>query len=230
MAQQWDRQQWDRQQWDGQAQQPGAHGGFEPEPQGRNSAAAVIVLVLAAVLIALLAAIGYLVLRPGGISGDGAGRAAAGASSSSSSSPAPVAPPVTETAYTTAPPTETVTVTRPAPAPRSPGTVGGYPTGADSSGWVYDRQARCNAGDPAAMIGRTTQAAFSICINPDNGRYYYRGSSGGAGVEVDDPAVWGAGATVSNDDVVYSIDSTGMQIFQSGTLISSQPMVSFWAG
>ncbi|KAA0919885.1 hypothetical protein FQ137_02180 [Dietzia sp. ANT_WB102] len=181
--------------------------------------------VLAILAIALLGAIAYLFLRPGGVSGGESGQA--GAASSSSSMPAQ--PPVTETAYSTAPERETVTVTREAPAPRSPRTVG-YPAGADSSGWVDNRQARCNAGDPAAMIGRTTQASFSICINPDNGRYYYRGSSGGAGVEVDDPAVSGDSAVVTNNDVLYSIDSSGMRIYQGGELISSQPMAVFWTG
>jgi hypothetical protein len=80
------------------------------------------------------------------------------------------------------------------------------------------------------MIGRTTQSAFAICVNPDNGRYYYRGSAGGAGVEVDDPVVAGDYASVSNNDVVYSIDPGGMLIYQGGVLISDQPMVDFWAG
>ncbi|RBA35347.1 hypothetical protein DQ226_10450 [Dietzia maris] len=185
------------------------------------------IALLSILALALIGAIGYLVLRPGGVSGDGAGQVVAG-SSSSSTSTASSPPPVTETAYTTAPERETVTVTREVPAARSPRTAG-YPAGADSSGWIDNSQSRCNAGDPAEMIGRTTQASFSICINPDNGRYYYRGSSGGAGVEIDDPGISGGSAMVASNDVLYSIDSSGMQIYQGGELISSQPMVSFWS-
>ena len=87
-----------------------------------------------------------------------------------------------------------------------------------------------DAGDPAAMIGRTTQASFSICVNPNNGRYYYRGSSGGAGVEIDDPTVTRTGAVVTNNDVLYSIDASEMSIYQGGELISSQPMLVLWTG
>ncbi|WP_440220712.1 hypothetical protein [Dietzia sp. MNB45] len=201
--------------------------GYGPEPQrGGSGAVIAVIAVLAVLALALLGAIAYLVLRPGGGAGDGSGQVAA---SSLSSSPAATSqPPVTETAFTTAPERETVTVTREAPLPRTPRSAG-YPAGADSSGWVDNAQSRCNAGDPATMIGRTTQASFSICVNPDNGRFYYRGSAGGAGVEVDDPAVSGGSAMVANNDVLYSIDSSGMRIYQGGDLISSQPMVSFWA-
>ena len=204
---------------------------YEPTPRrGTPGAVIALVAVLTVLAVGLLGAIAYLALRPGGIPGDGPGVAAAQSSSSSSSpSTSTPPPPVTETAYTTPPPRETVTVTREAPAPRLP-RGGGQPAGADSSGWLSDSQARCNAGDPAAMIGRTTQASFSICVNPDNGRYYYRGSSGGAGVEIDDPTVTRTGAVVTNNDVLYSIDASGMSIYQGGELISSQPMLVLWTG
>lgn len=209
---------------------------YQPEPQSGGSGAVIaLIALLAALVLVLLGAVAYLVLRPGGISGDTSGRALA-ATSSSSTAPSVTAPsvtaqsPVTETAYTTPPERETVTVTRPAPGSRSSLQAAGFPAGADSSGWVSDRQARCNAGDPSAMMGRTTRSAFSICVNPDNGRYYYRGSAGGAGVEVDDPVVSGNSATVSNNNVVYSIDSSGMAIYEGGALISTQPMVEFWVG
>lgn len=211
-----------RQEWQGH--------GYQPEPQ-RGAPGAVIALIalLAVLVLVLLGATAYLFLRPGGISGDTSGQEMV-ATSSSPSPTDPAQPPVTETAYSTPPERETVTVTRPAPGARSPQGSSAYPVGADGSGWTDNRQARCNAGDPAAIIGRTTQASFSICINPDNGRYYYRGSAGGAGVEVDDPVVSGAYATVSNNNVVYSIDPGGMEIYEGGVLISSQPMVDFWAG
>lgn len=200
----------------------------QPEPQrGASGPMVALIALLAVLILVFLGAIGYLFLRPGGLSGNGNSLGAA-ASSSSTSVPTP-RPTVTETAYTTAPAVPTVTVTRQAP-PSRPSSSAGYPSGADYSGWVGNTQARCNAGDPAAMIGRTTQAAFSICTNPDNGRYYYRGSADGAGVEIDDPVVSGGSATVTNNGVVYSIDPSGMRIYEGGSLISSQPMVSFWVG
>ena len=195
--------------------------GYRQEPDRGTSPVVVAMIVLLAVLVlVLVGAIAYLLLRPGGFSGDAPGPASA-----------PLRPaPVTETAYSTPPERETVTVTRPAPGAAPPQRNAGYPAGADGSGWISDRQARCNPAGPAAMIGRTTQSAFAICVNPDNGRYYYRGSAGGAGVEVDDPVVAGDYASVSNNDVVYSIDPGGMLIYQGGVLISDQPMVDFWAG
>lgn len=202
---------------------------YQSEPQRQGSGPVIaVVTVLAILVLALLAAIAYLALRPEGTPVSQQGQAVAASSSSSSPSQSS-RPPVTETAYTTPQDRETVTVTREAPRTGAQSSVG-IPTGADSSGWISISQARCNAGDPAAMIGRTTQASFSICTNPDNGRYYYRGSSGGSGVEIDDPSISGRSATVINNGVMYSIDSSGMRIYEGGELISSQPMVAYWVG
>ena len=211
-----------QQPWDGLWYESGPE-----QPTERKGSAAVVALivVLTVLALALIGAVGYLFLRPGGI----AGERTLQQETSSSSSPLTTQAPVTETEYTTAPERETVTVTREAP-PSTPQRVGSYPAGADSSGWIDNRQARCNAGDPAAMIGRTNQASFSICTNPDNGRYYYRGSSGGAGVEIDDPLVTRTYASVTNNNVLYWIDSSSMKIYEDGDLISEQPMVVLWAG
>ncbi len=203
--------------------------GYQPEQQrGISGPMTAFIALLAVLVLALLGVAAYLFLRPGGSSGDGRAQGVVASSSSSTTAAQPPQSPVTETAFTTPPQRETVTVTREAPAPR-PTSSAPYPSGADYSGWLDNRQARCNAGDPAAMIGRTTQASFSICINPDNGRYYYRGSAGGSGVEVDDPVVAGDSATVTNNGVVYSISPAGMVIYEDGAVISDQPMVSFWA-
>lgn len=197
---------------------------YQPEPQRPGSGPVIAaVAVLAFLVLALLGAIAYLALRPNGTPANEQGQASSSSTSAQSSQP-----PVTETAYTTAPGRETVTVTREAPRTRSQGSAA-IPAGADSSGWISNSQARCNAGDPAAMIGQTTQASFSICVNPDNARYYYRGSSGGSGVEIDDPSVFGRSATVTNNGVMYSIDPSEMLIYEDGELISSQPMIAFWA-
>lgn len=203
--------------------------GHEPESR-RGASAAVIVLItlLAVLVVALLGVAAYLFLRPDGVTGGSDAQGVAATSSSSTVAPPPTTAqdPVTETTYTSSPERETVTVTRPAQRPSAP--AASYPVGADSSGWTGNSQSRCNASDPAAMIGRTAQAAFSICTNPDNGRYYYRGSASGSGVEVDDPVVSGGTATVSNNGVVYSISPGGMVIYENGAVISSQPMIAFW--
>lgn len=206
------------QQWQGR--------GYQPEPQ-RNRSGPVIAAVafLGILVLVLLAAIVYLALRADRTSAIQQGQAAA-TSSSSSSAPSSRHP-VTE--YTTPPEQETVTVTREAPRTRPQGSAD-FLAGADSSGWTSNSQARCNAGDPAAMIGRTTQASFSICVNPDNGRHYYRGSSGGSGVEIDDPGVFGRSATVTNNGVMYIIDPSEMLIYEDGELLSRQPMIEFWVG
>ena len=206
-------------QWQGQ--------NYQPDPKtGRSGVVIALIALLAVLVLVLVGAVAYLFLRPGGVSGDTSALTAE-STSSSRTSPTSSRAPTTRTTYTTPTERETVTVTRTAPGSRSP-QFSGYPSGADYSGWVSNRQARCNASDPAAMIGRTTQSSFSICLNPDNGRYYYRGSAGGAGVEVDDPVVSGASASVSNNNVVYSIDAAGMEIYEGGVLISNQPMVEFW--
>lgn len=200
---------------------------------GSGVSAGVIALIafLTVLILALLGVVAYLFLRPGGLSGEAADPmpgAAVTSSSSSSTQPAPTTTqgPTTEAAPTPTSEPETVTVTRP-PEQTTPGAA--YPAGADRSGWTANSQARCNASDPASMIGRTTQASFSICVNPDNGRYYYRGSAGGNGVEVDDPVVGGSTATVTNNGVVYSISPAGMTILEKGEVISDQQMLQFWA-
>lgn len=204
--------------------------GYEPEAKRGASGGVIALFALVAVLvIALLGAVAYLFLRSGGVDGQSAAPAAQSVVTSSQVTAVSTSAqePITETAYTTPPQRETVTVTRSA-QPQAP--VGSYPSGADSSGWTSNTQSRCNAGDAATMIGRTAQASFSICVNPDNGRYYYRGSASGSGVEVDDPSVSGSTATVRNNGVIYSISPSGMVIYEGGAVISSQPMVDFWVG
>ena len=97
-----------QQQWDGQWYQS------EPEqPTGRRGSAVVVALivVLTVLALALIGAVGYLFLRPGGVSGERTLQQEA----TSSSSPQATQAPTTETEYTTAPGRETVTVTREAP-------------------------------------------------------------------------------------------------------------------
>ena len=205
--------------------------GHHPEPQREVSGQTVssqtlaLIALLTVMVLSLLGVIAYLFLRPGGLTGDGHGP---GVAASSSSFPAPSSPPPSSPPPD--PETTAATSESPAPTPTSPTPTptATFPPGADSSGWLDNRQSRCNADDPAVMIGRTLQSSFAVCINPGNGRYYYRGSSGGAGVEIDDPTVSGESASVTNNGVRYAIDSSEMRIYQDGSLISAQSMVEFW--
>ncbi|MDO5504047.1 MAG: hypothetical protein Q4G67_12810 [Actinomycetia bacterium] len=105
---------------------------------------------------------------------------------------------------------------------------GGYPSGADRSGWNSPSGARCNAGDPAHLMGRTDTARFVICENPDNGRFYYKGVTGSGSIELDDPTLSGGGATVRNVNVVYRITPERMTIDENGSEIWNQRVHEYW--
>ena len=174
------------------------------------------------VALGLVGAVAY-VISPG----TGTTQVAAPVAPSAAPAPAAISSPVAA-----APTTETVTVRSTAPEVNADASAYGYssyPSGADRSGWLYNTDARCNAGDPATIIGETTASSFSICTNPANGRFYYRGSSDGSGIEIDDPIVSGSTAEVVNGDVRYRISSDSMVIIKGLGVLSQQSMIEFWA-
>ncbi|MFL0578994.1 hypothetical protein [Dietzia sp. 179-F 9C3 NHS] len=199
----------------------GSYDDGEQQRSGPSGGVLAMIAVVAVLAAALLGVIVYLAVDSGG-SGSPV------AAPPTSDAPAWSTPPTTSRQQTTTV-TRTTTRTQTTTSRLTTSTPSdSYPAGADRSGWISDRNARCNAGDPAAMIGRTTRSRFSICINPDNGRYYYRGSSGGLGVEVDDPEVYGNSATVRNQGVEYVITSQRMVIYERGREISDQAMLEYW--
>lgn len=200
----------------------------EQQRSGPSGGVIAMIAVVAVLAAALLGVIVYLAVDSGGSGGPvAAPPTSAETTTPGSDATAWSTPPTTSRQQTTVTRTTTRTQT---PTSRTTTSTpsDSYPAGADRSGWISDRNARCNAGDPAAMIGRTTRSQFSICINPDNGRYYYRGSSGGLGVEVDDPEVSGNSATVRNQGVEYVITSQRMVIYERGREISDQAMLEYW--
>lgn len=215
--------------------QNGSSYGYAPAPPmggkrgsggGSSGLMTAVVSMLIVVVLGLAGALVYFFLRPDSAGAGGAGQAASGDTTSG---------------WQTVPNTlggeasqgeATVTVTRDAQSSQSGSSQSSrnsdYPAGADSSGWIDNRQSRCRSGDDAVMIGRSSQASFSICTDSDTGRYYYRGSASGLGLEVADPTVKDGEATVVNGGVIYQIWEDRMAIYQSGELISDQEIVTLW--
>ncbi|MGW4019119.1 RDD family protein [Rhodococcus ruber] len=127
------------------------------------------------------------------------------------SSPAPTTP--------TRPTTSTTAATR---LPTIPGT--------DAQGFVAVAGGRCNATDPAVLIGRTPQSLVIICQTA-SGRLYYKGVrlSDSATIEIDDPVRTELGYVVTNEGVQYWIDRDALVITRAGTQLADEPMLQYWA-
>lgn len=212
---------------------PDRHGGWGDEfgddrRDGRTSGWTIAGYALLAVfVVAILGTVAYLVLGRG--DDGGAPTAAPAASSSSSATTSAAAPQSPERVTVTERATPTSSNQGSGSSESGSSSSGSYPAGADHQGWVGDQAARCNSTDSAVIIGETTDAQYSVCVNPDNGRYYYRGSANGQGVEVDDPSVSGGTATVVNRQTVYHLSSTSLRITDNGNEIYDEPTVQFWS-
>ncbi|MDK6301664.1 hypothetical protein QP140_03520 [Corynebacterium sp. UMB9976] len=69
--------------------------------------------------------------------------------------------------------------------PKAVSSPSDYPYGLRSDGWEVSSNARCNSTDEWVYAATNGSTYVSICENPDNGRYYYRGYSDGMGYEED---------------------------------------------
>ncbi|HEY4599440.1 hypothetical protein [Corynebacterium sp.] len=69
--------------------------------------------------------------------------------------------------------------------PKAVSSPSDYPSGLRSDGWVVSRNAQCNSTDEWVYAATNGSTYVSICENPNNGRYYYRGYSDGMGYEED---------------------------------------------
>ncbi|CAQ05762.1 hypothetical protein [Corynebacterium urealyticum] len=69
--------------------------------------------------------------------------------------------------------------------PKAVSSPSDYPSGLRSDGWTVSRNAQCNSTDEWVYAATNGSTYVSICENPDNGRYYYRGYSDGMGYEED---------------------------------------------
>src|SRR5699024_7118699 len=69
--------------------------------------------------------------------------------------------------------------------PKAGSSASDYPPGLTGQGWAVSDDARCNSSDEWVYAATNGSTYVSICENPDNGRYYYRGYSDGMGYEED---------------------------------------------
>ena len=69
--------------------------------------------------------------------------------------------------------------------PKAVSSPSDYPSGLRSNGWAVSSNARCNSTDEWVYAATNGSTYVSICENPNNGRYYYRGYSDGMGYEED---------------------------------------------
>lgn len=148
-------------------------------------------------------------------------------------------PPITTTQPTTEPSTDQITTTEPTrtttttttPPPVLPA-LNGTVSGTDDSGFLGQPGPRCNAGDPAFLIGRTGRSQILICRTPI-GRLYYEGVrlSDGAPIELDDPVSLGGGqyrVTNPSDGTVYTITPSSLRFEPgSGGAPSQESMLEF---
>ncbi|RAU92291.1 serine/threonine protein kinase [Mycobacterium colombiense] len=119
-------------------------------------------------------------------------------------------------ASTTAPPPLTPTLSRPV-------------KGADGLGFVGET-ARCDPGNPPALVVRTAKSLAVVCQNL-SGTYYYRGERirDGAHIELSNAERVEDGFDVTNpvDGVVYEVRPNRLRIISYGHVDSSEPVLQY---
>ena len=104
--------------------------------------------------------------------------------------------------------------------------------GADAQGWKGSK-ARCDPGNPPAVIARTTNSILVVC-QAGPGSYHYRAVrvSDGASVEVANAVRTSAGFDVTNptDGTRYQVRPNVLKIIGPGGRESSEPMVQYVSG
>jgi serine/threonine protein kinase len=120
------------------------------------------------------------------------------------------------TAETTAPTTKTPALSRPV-------------QGADGLGFVGE-SARCDPGDPPAMVVRTALSLAVVCKSGP-GNFYYRGEriSDGANIELADAVRTSGGFDVTNpaDGTRYELRPQRLRIISNGHVDSSEPVLQY---
>ncbi|MGX1805671.1 serine/threonine-protein kinase [Nocardia sp. NPDC055321] len=175
-----------------------------PLPPRERGSMPLVVGMLAAVVVLLLAAVGWLLL-----SGNGDGPGGSGGTSE-----------IAQPGQSTAPGRPTTTL-----AP-----FNGSVSGTDAQGFTA-AGARCNADDPAMAVGRTASSRVVVC-RTGAGRFYYKGVriSDGAGITLDDPVPDGTGGyTVVNqvDGTRYRVTATALTITRDGASLANEAMVEY---
>ena len=104
--------------------------------------------------------------------------------------------------------------------------------GTDSQGWLAYHAARCDPGNPAAAVARTTKSVLVVC-QTGPGNYYYRGLrlSDSASIELANAVRSSQGFDVTNpvDGTRYQIRPTDISITSPGDQVSSEPMIQYAA-
>ena len=113
----------------------------------------------------------------------------------------------------------------PPPLPRT----APLPPEADPQGFVGYPGARCNYTNPAIVIARTADSLIVIC-QTGVGRLYYKGFGleNRLSVEIADPVRSGATYVATNDGFQYSASPDGLVITQGPTVLSKEPMLTYW--
>lgn len=123
-------------------------------------------------------------------------------------------------------------------ATTSPSAASPSPTGvalpdADNQGFTTLRGARCDGGDVAALIERTTQSALVVCRSGSGG-FYYKGVrlSDSAAIALGNAYPTNGGFDVVNpaDGTQYQIRQDGLTIIVNGQVAASEPSVEFALG
>jgi Protein of unknown function (DUF2510) len=140
---------------------------------------------------------------------------------------------------TFSPPSTTASAVTPSPTRAPPTATSGVSTstptlsatlpGTDSQGFLAYPAARCDPGNPAAALGRTTKSVLVVCqVGP--GSYYYRGVrlSDGASIELANVVHSSGGWDVTNpvDGTRYEIRPDHLTITR-GQTSESEPMVQY---
>jgi hypothetical protein len=101
--------------------------------------------------------------------------------------------------------------------------------GADGLGFVGET-ARCDPGDPPAMVVRTALSLAVLC-QAGPGNFYYRGEriSDGANVELGDAVRTSGGFDVTNpaDGTRYEVRPQRLRIISNGHVDSSEPVLQY---
>jgi hypothetical protein len=103
------------------------------------------------------------------------------------------------------------------------------PPDTDGQGFAGYSGARCNYTNPAIVIARTSDSLIVIC-QTGVGRLYYKGFGlqNHLSVEIADPVRAGAAFVASNNAVQYSLSPDGLVITQGPTVLSKEPMLTYW--
>jgi serine/threonine protein kinase len=115
------------------------------------------------------------------------------------------------------------------PAPPKTPSLSRPVQGADGLGFVGET-ARCDPGNPPAVVVRTGKSLAVVCQNL-SGSYYYRGEriSDGAHIELSNAEQAGDGFDVTNpvDGVVYEVRLDRLRIISYGHVDSSEPVLQY---